>query len=287
MSYTQNITRQHRTAFALLLDLSGSMNDITEVEGAVMTKIEALAMICNRLLRELVMRSFRGGVVRDYYDVAVVGYSGEHITSLLSKSAQSPFVPITQLNPEADFKWSSIESLSPLCSPELIECRAQNSLLLSPEGSTPMYESLLTIYEALDTWCEDPHNRDSHPPFVIHITDGHATDCDLEGIVDICSRITSLGTNDGKVLLLNIYMGSTKGEHKLLFPTDEELTNSPNGYVNMLGRSSSILPPYFQPYIHQLRPKSEKGEYRALGYNLCVTDIISMISIGTMSVTIK
>ena len=83
--YTQSITRNHRTAFILAIDGSGSMAESILFRGRCMTKAEAVATITNDLLFELVERARRSDGVRDYYDIAVVGYSGDdEVRSLLA-----------------------------------------------------------------------------------------------------------------------------------------------------------------------------------------------------------
>lgn len=74
--YTQSITRSHRTAFILAIDQSGSMAEKLLFRGRQTTKAEAVAEVTNRLLFELIERARRSDEVRDYYDIAVLGYSG-------------------------------------------------------------------------------------------------------------------------------------------------------------------------------------------------------------------
>jgi hypothetical protein len=57
--YTQSITRNHRTAFILAIDGSGSMAESILFRGRCMTKAEAVATITNDLLFELVERARR------------------------------------------------------------------------------------------------------------------------------------------------------------------------------------------------------------------------------------
>ena len=75
--YTQSITRSHRTAFILAIDQSGSMAEKLLFRGRQTTKAEAVAEVTNRLLFELIERARRRDEVRDYYDIAVLGYSGD------------------------------------------------------------------------------------------------------------------------------------------------------------------------------------------------------------------
>ena len=75
--YTQSITRRHRTAFLLAIDGSGSMAEEIRFRGRTSTKAEAVAAIANELLFELIERARRSDGVRDYYDIALIGYSGD------------------------------------------------------------------------------------------------------------------------------------------------------------------------------------------------------------------
>ena len=75
--YTQSITRTHRTAFIFVIDGSGSMAEKIRFRGRLMTKADAVASITNGMLFELIERARRSDGVRDYYDIAVLGYSGD------------------------------------------------------------------------------------------------------------------------------------------------------------------------------------------------------------------
>ena len=82
--YTQSITRTHRTAIILAIDGSGSMAEKIRFRNRQMTKAEAVATITNDMLFELIERARRSDGVRDYYDIAVIGYSGDdEVYSLL------------------------------------------------------------------------------------------------------------------------------------------------------------------------------------------------------------
>ena len=99
--YTQSITRTHRTAIILAIlqrkwtkdDKRDAIVDALKVllidrvrylGQKYITKAEAVATITNDLLFELVERARRSDGVRDYYDIAVIGYSGDdEVYSLL------------------------------------------------------------------------------------------------------------------------------------------------------------------------------------------------------------
>ena len=68
--YSQEITRRHRTAFVLLVDRSASMQGRVRFGRTTATKAEAVAMIVNMLITELLDRCRRTDGLRNYYDVA-------------------------------------------------------------------------------------------------------------------------------------------------------------------------------------------------------------------------
>ena len=111
--YTQSITRSHRTAFILAIDQSGSMAEKLLFRGRQTTKAEAVAEVTNRLLFELIERARRSDEVRDYYDIAVLGYSGDGIVSLLNDP--EPLVPVSRLAAlPVDFAETVVERRMPV-----------------------------------------------------------------------------------------------------------------------------------------------------------------------------
>ncbi len=282
--YSRSITRDHRSAFVLVLDLSNSMQDVIEYRGDRISKGEALAQIRNKVLQELVMRAMRGDTIRDYYDVAVIAYSGDKVFSMLNNDIDNPFVSITKLRDVADHP---MVCLTPLSSVELFRESVSNPLIVVPEGSTPMYEALYYVKCALQQWCSREENRDSASPMVYNITDGHPTDSELVDIVNIANRIMKIGTNGGKVLLFNIHLEVPKQGMKLIFPSDEQIDEHPSSYVRCMGRASSVMPEQFEPMIAEICDRSVGGRCRGVGYSVSVLDLLSMISIGTLSVDVK
>ena len=72
--YTQAITRKHRSVFILLIDRSASMQERVCMGNRLLSKAQALTIIANNFLRELIDRCRRTDTLRDYYDIAVIGY---------------------------------------------------------------------------------------------------------------------------------------------------------------------------------------------------------------------
>ena len=104
--YTQSITRSHRTAFVLLIDGSGSMAEEILFRGKRTTKAEAVALITNGLLFELM-----GGSVRNDSMVVVANAVEEFLDSLSQRFSLVPagtnvdfdldFLRRLNLNPDA------------------------------------------------------------------------------------------------------------------------------------------------------------------------------------------
>lgn len=109
--YSQSITRTHRTAFVFLIDGSGSMSEQITYNAVTRSKAEVVDEITNHLLFELIERARREEGVRDYYDIAVMSYSGDdRISSLLPDGREM----------------MSVEELShcePMMNSRTIECR--------------------------------------------------------------------------------------------------------------------------------------------------------------------
>lgn len=287
-THTKTITRSHRTADILLLDLSSSMKEIITYDDKRLTKGSLLVDTCNRVLNELYMRAMRSNAIRDYYDVAIVGYSGGGIVSLLNGDLNNPFVSITQLDEAcASHKWIKFENLTDLEPLTKCESYGASTIVISPRGSTPTHEALTMTYDSIKRWCANEANYDSFPPTVIHISDGHPTDCNLSEMVDAANRIKSLHTNDGEVLMINIHLESQEHSTKLLFPTDDEIAKRADRYVEMMARSSSIIPESIEPIVNEMREQKFSGGYRAFGYNVSAVDLISMVNIGTLSAVVK
>ena len=257
--YTQSITRSHRTAFILAIDQSGSMAEKLLFRGRQTTKAEAVAEVTNRLLFELIERARRSDEVRDYYDIAVLGYSGDGIVSLLNDP--EPLVPVSRLAAlPVDFAETVVERRMP--DGEATFRKISMPAWIAPKavGQTPMYEALLQIRDLTQAWCTNPAHSESFPPIVFNITDGEASDCDQREQLAICEKIRTIGTTDGKVLLINIHIATTSDSRSLLFPTEEEIP-ADNRYARLLHDCSSPMPEELSEAIRQVRGDLRKDPH--------------------------
>ncbi|MBO5771885.1 MAG: VWA domain-containing protein [Alistipes sp.] len=278
--YDQEITRTHRTAFVIAVDQSGSMQESILFAGHHVAKAQAVAVIVGAMIDELVMRSRFCDEHRNYYDVAVIGYSNTSVYSLLDFEG---FVPVTMLAqcqvPQVELRFDdepSAEGPASLTYSEWIKPRA--------EGETPMYETLATIYDMVGRWCNEPQNRDSFPPMVFNITDGEASDCDEASLLRMAERLRATSTRNGSTLLVNTHLSSDPKAKALLFPNPSEV---PHGVdkVNLLEQMSSLLPEPFNAAVESVRLTPSTPPYLAMAYNASAADAFSIINIGSYSAT--
>ena len=282
MNYTQSITRRHRTAFVLAIDQSGSMVEELEFRGRRTSKAAAVAEVANSLLSELLLRATREGEVRDYYDIAVVGYSGEGVHSLLS--ADETFVPVSALrNAVRNTRRVSIERRLPDGQPAFNEVTVSEWIAPAASGQTPMYEALLYVHDLVEAWCRRPEHRESFPPLVFNITDGEATDCDDAELRAVAGQIKSLRTADGNVLLVNIHIAAGDTPHTVFFPSAEE-ASYPNRYAEVLYDCSSPMPEVFNEAIREAKGPGALPPFRGMSFNASAEELITMLNIGSISV---
>ena len=281
--YTQSITRTHRTAFILLIDGSGSMSERIRFAGRAMSKSEAVTDITNGLLFELIERARRNDGVRDYYDIAVLGYSGnDEVYSLLPGT--QPMHSVTELAAlEPQVRRRTIECRQPDGSIALREVPTPVWVEATAAGQTPMYEAMRQARDLAAAWCAHPAHAGSFPPTIFNITDGEATDCSEEELIAISEQIRTLGTSDGKVLLLNIHIAADDTQRTVFFPSEEE-TDLPNRYASTLYRASSVMPAIFNEAIREAKGPGALPPFRGMSYNASLDELIAMLNIGSISV---
>ncbi len=280
--YTQEITRRHRAAFVLVLDRSGSMQERIRLGRMNITRAEAVTLMANALITELIDRCQRTDALRNYYDIAVIGYANDEVESLLGKQG---FISIEQLKQMAPERSTiSIEEELPDGSSAMVTHSITEWIRPKAEGKTPMYEALLRVRDLVGKWCAEPENRESFPPIVINITDGEPSDCNDRELLDICSQVRGISTDDGNVLLLNIHITTSDVLSSIVFPMADELLSAGRS-ARVLAECSSIMPEAFAEAIHDLKGAGAVPPYYGMGYNATVAELLSIINIGSRSIT--
>ena len=155
-----------------------------------MRKMEAASLIANFAIDELLVRASRANEVRNYYDIAVVGYSGDgvemiigdendsltDIKSLMERRPQPRRYNIIQQDTDGNMV------SAPITLHEWVEPKAC--------GSSPMYEALIQVKRLIADWCDNPHHRYCFPPLVINISDGGCSDAEYDELIDIAKDIS-------------------------------------------------------------------------------------------------
>lgn len=280
--YSQEITRRHRSAIVIVLDRSGSMQEQMYFGHSVMTKAEILAHTASALITELIDRCRRTDALRDYYDIAVVGYGNDDVEMLLGGDDFISVVELDHKRPETRITTS--EELLPNGEWAMVEHRHTEWFKPKAEGNTPMYEALLRVRDLVADWCSRDANQASFPPVVIHITDGEASDCDHRELIDICDQIKRQTTTDGNALMLNIHISTDTHLQSIVFPMPDEMVGA-GRYAQTLADCSSIMPTVFNDEIRELKGILATPPFIALGYNASVIDLLSIINIGSRSVS--
>ena len=281
--YEQEITRQHRTAFVIAIDQSKSMIEDVSFNGECMSKAKAVARITDNLINELILRAYREEEVRDYYDIAILGYADDEVYPLIDPNRY--FIPVTELNKYKPKQTTIIiERLLPDGS--LHQHKEDCNIWISPkaEGNTPMYEAMMQIREIVSEWCLKPQNAESFPPIIFNITDGECSDCTPPELRAITEQIRNLATADGNVLLINIHLSSGVNSSAVIFPSQDEI-DPDNHYMRLLADCSSIMPEAFTPLIRSQRGILAIPPFRAMSYNASLSELIAMLNIGSRSIT--
>ena len=153
--YKAKITREHRTAFIILCDRSGSMAEETRFGGQVMRKAEAVACIINMLLGELIHRSRRDDGIRDYFDIAVLGYSGSGVQPLLPAGDRERFIGIGDLvRLPAPVQQRRMLRTLPGGRRTAVEIGQRQWITPEANGDTPMCRALSAAAVLTGAWCE-------------------------------------------------------------------------------------------------------------------------------------
>lgn len=271
MKYSTTISTRNRTAFIILLDRSGSMAEPITFNGLRTTKAEALSEITNRLIFELLCRARRSDGVRNYFDVALIGYAGDALQPVVGE--RRGFIPITDFEQLAHVE----PSHSGFTLPRWVAPAA--------EGSTPMFEALLEASEMVEEWCARPENAMSYPPTIFNITDGEASDGDHADIVEISDRLRCCATANGNALLINIHLTSTEGERSIIFPRSVDELGG-NYYARLLYECASEMPALYSSAIASLRGEVAGGRYRGMCFNASAAEVIAMMNIGSISLNV-
>lgn len=232
--YEQEISRSSPGCFLFLLDQSYSMG--APISGSPAPKASALAAMINELLYAVVLECTKDfqELPRHYFDVGVIGYSGNGVRPLLpGTSRRRALVPVHAYAGTGRPVEHSRTMRRADGSVEHEQTTVPEWIQPLNFGWTPMCEALGMAYKVLRGWVKE--HRSSFPPIVLNITDGQATDGDPRGPA---RRVTRLETGDGRTLLFNLHLSEARGT-PMSFPV-----LAPTGVpqAELLFEMSSALP---------------------------------------------
>lgn len=245
-----------------------------------MTLAQGAALALNRVLYDLCVRCLKepDAPPRHYFDVGIFGYGRSALgdyeaveSALGGQLAGQSIVSITELAtyPLALREVKMGVDLPPTTMPVWIEPISGHL--------TPMCGAVSMAGSHVADWIRG--HQSSFPPVVINITDGWVTDEPDGGpdLLEWSTRLRSLNTDDGQVLLFNVFL-SPDSESPTLFPSGHGGLPEPGP---ALFEMSSELPGPIRDIAArecQLGPGA-----KGLAFNADMNVLVKFLEIGTRS----
>lgn len=248
-----------------MIDQSGSMS--SQFGNAAHSKATELANAVNDVIYETGLRCIGGaGELKNRFEVAVVGYG--KTGGAVEPGWEGPL----------GGKW--VVSIKNIFDHPLA-FENDRPLWIRPYSgdNTPMTKAFESVKRICNDWIHWGNHMDCHPPIVVNITDGQATDAgsDYRLLTQEVEQIKSLRTNYGQASVLNIHISSDSGD-KILFPADLPKLN--DGFGKLLFNLSSPLTENMIR-IAQLKGYSVNTAAKGYVFNGNAADLINFLNIGT------
>ena len=246
-----------------LIDQSGSMGE--KFGNAMHTKSKVVSNAINAVILEIGLRCYSGDEIKNRFELGIIGYGKEN-------NVQSGWEG-SLLN-----KW--VVSIKDIFDYPLKE-EDGKPIWITPtaSGSTPMQKAFQNARRLCEDWINWGNHGDCHPPIIINITDGEATDGgnNFQSLINEVNELKQLRTNYGQVNLLNIHI-SEKISDRVLFPN--EVDNLNDKFSKLLFDMSTPL------NENMVRIAIKKGynitnNSRGYVYNGNAIDLINFLNIGS------
>jgi hypothetical protein len=246
-----------------LIDQSGSMNE--RFGNASHNKAKEVANAINELLYEVGLRCYSGNDIKNRFEIGIIGYGKDGYVKSGWEGALTG-------------KWVvSIKNVFDY--PLGIEDDKPTWITPAAGGSTPMKSAFENARKLTDDWISWGNHRECHPPIIINITDGVATDggSNFKDLINEVNELKRLGTNYGPVNILNIHLSDRVGD-RVLFPN--EMSNSYDLFSKLLFDMSTTL------NENMVRLATQRGynivqNSKGYIYNGNAVDLINFLNIGT------
>jgi hypothetical protein len=247
-----------------LVDQSYSMSE--KFGNASHNKAYEVADAINDIIYEVGLRCIgSNGNLKNRFEIAIIGYGKE------SNGVESGW--------EGQLAGKWVVSIDNIFEYPLGQ-KDEKPIWIKPyaNSNTPMTKAFENATRLCADWINWGNHKDCHPPIVINITDGEATDAgsSFSPLKKQIGQLKSLKTNYGNVNLLNIHISSSAGD-KVLFP---DSVNSYDKFQHLLFETSSSLD------NNMIRIAQQKGynvnnSSKGYVFNGNATDLINFLNIGT------
>jgi len=240
MAYQQPISRHHKALLVFLLNQSRSMEN--PIAKRPTRKIDELTAEMNAWLAHLVISCSKSDGIRDFFDVAILGYStDEQANPIISSAMIGPLagrdiVTTSEICDHPVRIDTVTASIPDEDTGEMVAVPQQTPIWIDPvtRGWAPTCSAIVKACELLDAWIAE--RPDSFPPIVIHLTDGESSDGDP---TPYANALKQRATSDGNVLFLNCCLSSVAAGSCLFKGSDEDLSDE---HAKRLFAMSSVLP---------------------------------------------
>ena len=253
-----------------LLDQSASMKD--QFGNASHSKSVELANAINDTIYEVALRCIgNAGELKNRFEIAIIGYGKSE--NLVQSGWEGQL---------AD-KW--VVSIKNIFEYPLAQ-ENDKPIWIKPYSvnNTPMTKAFENAKRLCNDWINWGNHRDCHPPIIINITDGEATDAgsNFNSLRNQVEQIKHLGTNYGAVNILNIHI-STRAGDKLLFPNENQFLASQHSNDKSAKLLFELSTPLNENMIRLAKQKGYDIQSNARGYvfNGNATDLTNFLNIGT------
>ena len=270
--YEAEISRSNPAAYVFLVDQSASMGE--RMAGG-QTKAEFVADVINRTIRDLVVRCTREEGVRDYFDLAVIGYGGSGVRNAFTGQLSRQWVHPISTVADGTLRVEDRRKLVPDGAGGTVEQLVKFPVWVTPtaSGGTPMQEAVAVCARLVADWSNS--HPSSFPVTVLNVTDGESTDGDPLNNSEV---LRSLVTDDGAALMYNVHVTELDVE-PIRFPSNEAAL--PDEFARLLFRMSSTFPDHIRDYARDAYGINLSADSRAMIMNADAEQLVRFIDIGS------
>ncbi len=263
--YMAQVTQRRPTAVVFILDHSDSMSRSTEIAGKKFDYMsEAVALIVNRQIDELLGLCSEGGEMKDLIHIAVIGYGSDSYCAWNGELEGRGFVTPTEL---MDYKKRHGGD------------GAQWVLARDDGNGSSCSKAFSMTYTMLEQWMSERKGQLFYPPTVVHITDGDIQSDQMRPFLQQAERIKRLSSGDGsKVTIWNVNIAPVKMSEMVL-PSGVELRALDHSGLSLY-EASSVLPKVMTASIAPFKNVDDGLDHRALGVNVSMDTLSRLLKMS-------